>query len=675
MTDANPRVLIVDDDPVTLRLMKAALGREFDVSTTVSPKAALRTLEEDPPDILVTDLMMDEMSGEDLLRVVKEEHPGVVTLVLTGTAGKAEAISAFKLGAYDLLEKPCQADIVRQSLRRACRAIKAESLNRRLLQELSSAVTETQRREAQLRTVLDTASNGIISLDGSGAVLSFNRAAQTMFACAEADALGRPLRDFVEGDPRDADQDLTRRILLGSASRAGGRPLEGIGRRGDGSTFPLEMSVGETQDGADRRYSVIVRDITERRESEQEVRRLLTALEQAGDAILITDPQGTIQYVNAALVAATGFAASEVIGRNPRIFSSGRHDAGFYRELWDTISSGRTWTGSFFNRRKDGSIIEEQATISPVRDESGGIAGYVCVKHEVTQQRALEEQLRQAQKLEAIGQLAAGIAHEINTPTQFVGDNVRFLEEAFGDILGLLGVLEQLSAAVVQGGASAEQGEEARQAIGAADLAYLKSEIPTSIQQSLEGVRRVMEIVRAMKDFSHMGGSEMKNLDLNRAVLSTATVSRNEWKYVADLETDLDPELPAVPCLAGELNQVFLNMIVNASHAIADKAKGNPAQRGKITISTRRGDDCVEVRIADTGTGIPDEVRPRIFDPFFTTKEVGKGTGQGLAIAHNVIVKKHKGTIAVESAVGEGTTFIIRLPQNAPERVAVEVPA
>ncbi len=675
MTDANPRVLIVDDDPVTLRLMKAALGREFDVTTTVSPKAALRLLAEDPPDILVTDLMMDEMSGEELLKELKEKHPGVVALVLTGTAGKEEAISAFKLGAYDLLEKPCQADVVRQSLRRAWRSITTERLNRKLLEELSSAVTETRRREAQLRTILDTASNGILSLDGSGAVLSFNRAAQQIFACTERDALGRLLGEFVEDDPHEGGQDLVSRILHGCASRADGRPLEGIGRRGDGTTFPLEISVGETRDGMSRHFSAIVRDITDRKKSEQEVRRLLTALEQAGDAILITDPQGTIQYVNAALVASSGFAASDLIGQNPRIFSSGRHDARFYRELWDTIASGRTWTGCFFNRRKDGTIIEEQASISPVRDESGGIASYVCVRHEITKQRALEEQLRQAQKLEAIGQLAAGIAHEINTPTQFVGDNVRFLEEAFGDIIGLVAALEQLSAAVVEGRATAEQGEEARQALAAADLAYLKSEIPTAIQQSIEGVRRVMEIVRAMKDFSHMGGTEMKNVDLNRAVQSTATVSRNEWKYVADLETDLDPELPAVPCLPGELNQVFLNMIVNAAHAIADKVKGNPSQRGKITISTRRGDDCVEVHIADTGTGIPENVRPKIFDPFFTTKEVGKGTGQGLAIAHNVVVKKHKGTISVESVVGAGTTFIIRLPQGAPAPVAAEVPA
>jgi signal transduction histidine kinase len=274
----------------------------------------------------------------------------------------------------------------------------------------------------------------------------------------------------------------------------------------------------------------------------------------------------------------------------------------------------------------------------------------------------LELQLRSAQKLESIGQLAAGIAHEINTPTQYVGDNTRFLKDAFGDILALLDAYERLAQEAVGGTTDAETLRAVTEAALAADLDYLREEIPKSIEQSLDGVGRVSSIVLAMKDFSHPGVEEFTRIDLNRSIESTATVCRNEWKYHAALELDLDPELPSVQCLPGEINQVFLNIIVNAAHAIADTVGDAEGALGKITISTRSDGSCVEIRIQDTGTGIPEHIRERIFDPFFTTKGVGKGTGQGLAIAHAVITKKHCGTISIESEIGRGTTFVIRLP-------------
>jgi len=285
---------------------------------------------------------------------------------------------------------------------------------------------------------------------------------------------------------------------------------------------------------------------------------------------------------------------------------------------------------------------------------------------------SLEVQLRSAQKLEAIGQLAAGIAHEINTPTQYVGDNTRFLKDAFGDILDLVEVYERLVEEASAGSPTEVTLSAVSEAREVADLEYLKTEVPKSIEQSLDGVGRVSSIVLAMKDFSHPGVEDFSQVDLNRCVESTATVCRNEWKYHAIVEFDLDPNLPAVPCLAGEVNQVILNIIVNAAHAIA--AAGFDADdQGRIAISTRLKGQFVELRIQDNGTGIPQEIRDRVFDPFFTTKGVGKGTGQGLAIAHTVITQKHRGTIAVESEDGKGSTFVIRLPleqSEAEQRVA-----
>ena len=274
--------------------------------------------------------------------------------------------------------------------------------------------------------------------------------------------------------------------------------------------------------------------------------------------------------------------------------------------------------------------------------------------------------LLQAQKLEAVGQLAAGVAHEINTPIQFISDNLSFMRDSIGDVQSVFG-----AAAALADGARDEPAAGAAvaafdQAVEDADWEFLNEEIPNAIHQSLDGVQRVAAIVRALKEFSHPGEDSLAPVDVNRAIENTLTVARNEWKYVAEAKTEFDEDLGNVPAVSGPLNQVFLNLLVNAAHAIHDVV-GDSGQLGTITLSTRRIEPWVEIRISDTGTGMPDEVKQRIFEPFFTTKEIGKGTGQGLAIAHDVIVNKHRGELDVESEPGAGTTFIIRIPTEAPE--------
>lgn len=288
--------------------------------------------------------------------------------------------------------------------------------------------------------------------------------------------------------------------------------------------------------------------------------------------------------------------------------------------------------------------------------------GRVFERSRANSERAsMEVQLRHAQKMESIGQLAAGIAHEINTPTQFISDNLRFLMDAFQDLHPVLSDLQKLS----QSEDPADQANIIKRLIhsaNAADATYLANEIPSAIQQSLEGTTRVAAIVGAMKNFSHPGAEDKTKIDLNKAIESTLTVCRNEWKYVADLKLELDASLPSVACLPGELNQVVLNLVVNSAHAIGDVVKVNGGKKGQITVSTARLGDIAEIRVADTGTGIPKTIQNKVFDPFFTTKGVGKGTGQGLAIAHSVIVDKHSGDIRFESEPGVGTVFIIRIP-------------
>ena len=298
-------------------------------------------------------------------------------------------------------------------------------------------------------------------------------------------------------------------------------------------------------------------------------------------------------------------------------------------------------------------------TVSPICDDRG--VTYIFMGEDISDRLVLEHDLVQAQKLESIGHLAAGIAHEINTPTQFVGDNVRFLSDSFSDLFAVLDRYRALLMSAKAGTCAPDLIEACEAESRRADLDYLVEEIPKAIAQSSEGIERIATIVRAMKEFAHPGSDEKICVDLNKAIESTVTVARNEWKYIADLTTDLAADLPLVPCLLGQFNQVILNMIVNATHAIADVVKGT-GSKGTITITTRRVEGWAEVRITDSGTGIPEDIRRKIFDPFFTTKEVGKGTGQGLAIAHSVIVDKHQGTIAIESEMGRGATFIVRLP-------------
>jgi PAS domain S-box-containing protein len=272
----------------------------------------------------------------------------------------------------------------------------------------------------------------------------------------------------------------------------------------------------------------------------------------------------------------------------------------------------------------------------------------------------MELDLRLAQKLEAVGQLAAGIAHEINTPTQFVGDTVRFLGDAFGDLMELLAVYEELLGAAERGPVPSALIARVRKAEDRADLDYLRARVPGAVERADDGVQRVATIVRAMRDFAHPPSAAKAPVDVNAALRSTLVVASNEYKYVADVQTDFG-ELPPVMCDGGDMNQVFLNLVVNAAHAIVDANRGT-GRRGTIGLRTVAEGDEVLVSVSDTGTGIAPEVAARIYDPFFTTKEVGRGTGQGLAIARQIVVERHGGTISFETQAGRGTTFHVRLP-------------
>lgn len=282
------------------------------------------------------------------------------------------------------------------------------------------------------------------------------------------------------------------------------------------------------------------------------------------------------------------------------------------------------------------------------------------VKEIVAELRQKDQRLLQAQKMEAIGQLAAGIAHEINTPLQFVQNNVTFIERVCRDLQGYLIEIATTESAHCTS-RTVTPSEEAT-------LSLFLEEIPESIVETHDGINRIAKIVMAMREFSHPGGKDKIPADLNHALENTLIVCRNEWRHAAEVTTDFEPGLPLINCFSDQLNQVFLNLIIKASHAIEEQQAITCERSGRITITTRQDGDWVEIQVSDTGCGIPEAIQHRIFEPFFTTKEVGKGTGQGLALAYDIIVNKHGGRIECTSEPGQGTAFLIRLPITPPRQ-------
>jgi two-component system, NtrC family, sensor kinase len=415
-------------------------------------------------------------------------------------------------------------------------------------------------------------------------------------------------------------------------------------------------------------------------EAEQELRSLFETL---AEGIYQQAPDGHYLSANPALARLYGFDSVEKFIQsaktgNARQYADARRSEEFARQM---KAQGELCHFESEILTRDGSRrwISENARLIP--GANGKPAFYQGTVFDVTarkqaelERQTMELQLRQAQKLEAVGQLAAGIAHEINTPTQYIGDNTHFLQDSFQAIKKAVVGCQELLATARDGQANPALLVRLKETLAAGDLEYLLAQIPPAISETLEGIDRVAKIVRAMKEFSHPGGKEMALADLNHAIETTVTVARNEWKYVADVTLDLDPVLPPVPCFIGEFNQAILNLVVNAAHAIGDALRQRASAKGAITIRTRHIDGHVEVRVTDTGTGIPEAARPHIFEPFFTTKPVGKGTGQGLSLVYACVVKRHGGAVAFESEVGKGTTFILHLPlaSGSPDKPAGE---
>jgi PAS domain S-box-containing protein len=393
--------------------------------------------------------------------------------------------------------------------------------------------------------------------------------------------------------------------------------------------------------------------------------RFQSAFDHAPIGIGLVSPEGRWLQANRSLCEIVGYTKEELEARS---FIDITHpdDVDNSCEHRQRLLDGEVKTCQMEKRyiHKLGHQVLVLTSLSVIRDTDDDPLYIIAQIQDITERKTLEERVQRGQKLESIGQLAAGIAHEINTPTQYVGDNVRFLQDGFSNFETVVKKTGELIGLSRGNDAMRDFSSEWEKTIQDADIEYLAEEVPKAFVQALDGIERISKIVQSMKDFAHPGSNDMVATDLNKAIESTITVASNEWKYVADIVTDYDNDLPWVPCLRGEFNQVILNMIVNAAHAITDLNGEGGHEKGQISITTRNIGGQVEIRISDTGSGMPADIQKKIFDPFFTTKQVGKGTGQGLAISHTVIVDKHKGTIDVQSEEGKGTSFVISLPIN-----------
>jgi len=558
-----------------------------------------------------------------------------------------------------------------------------------------------ERGKREWEATFDAVSEMILLTDVDHRIMRCNKSVVRTFSCTYNDLLGHQIEEVFLGKTRKANNvflsisrevqfpvingwfDVANYPLIVSGEAAGNVHVikditaakiaqELLHKAND----ELEERVKERTNALSSTNEELKREVFERKKIqdllEKEKELLAITLLSIRDGVISTDNNGHIMLFNRAAEIITGWSQNEVMDKpiNKVLhLLEGKTNQRIKNVMDDLvinkIPGNRVQYLTLVTKDNQKALLNLSST--PMEDQDGNLLGYVLVFDNITEQKQLEAQLALSQKMEAIGQLAAGIAHEINTPMQFIGDNTHFLQEAFTALVEQTQVYDSIASETVVSNDLSSLAVKFAQAREKADLDYYSNEVPLAIKQSLQGVERVRKIVLAMKSFSHPGYEVKQMANLNQGIEDTVTITHNEWKYVAELEMILDPDLPMVFCKIGEINQVILNLIVNAAHAIQEALQSNPGTMGRIELRTSQKGEFVSISISDTGVGIPAANIDLIFNPFFTTKEVGRGTGQGLAIAHNIIVNKHQGTIQVESEVGKGTKFTILLPIGSEE--------
>lgn len=668
LDDAIKSILIVDDEPQILRLLSAILeDYGYHSVTAENVASAKEVLQELSVDLVLTDRDMPGESGIDLIRYIKKQHPQTGVVMVTIIDDLEQAKEVLDLGIYGYITKPFTSNQVLITVENALRHHRAELQNlchTNLLEQEVVKRTETINEQLNfLETLLNTIPASVYYMDANGVYLGCNYAFE--------EALGRQRQAIIGKTVADIHAPQIAKVLLEKdrqlLRRGGMQRYETTFVSPDGSPRIVITHAATIPNSCGSKDGLVgVRlDITELKSIEQELRlseeKLRSIMDNLHVGVVMINHQMELKQINRQMNLWFPCLKGESGTWCFKEFV--RQQQSLRENVWalEMFEFGATKKLTVTLNTSEGERIFKML-FYPLYDDSQHVTATIGLFEDITDALASEHELRQAQKLEAIGQLAAGIAHEINTPVQYIGDNVRFLDNSFRDMATVHEKIKHLLQVMKQSGYLSDLVQELENIGEAVDLDFLMEEIPSTIAQTLEGVDRVSVILRAMREFSHPGSKEKTHIDINRAIESTITVCRNEWKYVAEVETSLAANLPLLLCLPGELNQVFLNLIINAAHAISDVTDNGNTGKGVINISTQSDNHWMEIHISDTGSGIPDSIQDRIFDPFFTTKKLGKGTGQGLAIARSIVVDKHQGVLRFTTEHGKGTTFIIQLP-------------
>ena len=594
---------------------------------------------------------------------------------------------------------------------------KLESHQKTLQQDIKDAVDKYKKTVVDRDRILDMERMFSDILEHSiNEIYLFNAEDYTfklVNECARVN-LGYSMSELGELKPYDivmdvSDKEFRELVEIADISENRASTFYAYFLRKNGSHYPVELHVQKLSLADVDAYVMVAMDITDLRKQQTDILQKQKEIDNVSNelayqkialsehaSVCVIDDDKNIEIVNDRFCKMTGFDMNHLVGQSFFSLTDHVQQADDASSIDNTISRGDIWQGELMLHTCSGVSRPTKSTITPFYNEDAEIYKYVVVSTDISEQKAVLREMEiinetlhaakeelmvrnmeiekahkelekshavmlQSEKLASVGQLAAGIAHEINTPIQFVGDNTRFLKDSFEDIFSLIGEYAKLVKLAENHQTFSEAVSAIKSASHEIEIDYLAEEVPSAIKQALNGVDRVSKIILSMKEFSHPGVDNIEYIDLNHAIESTINVSRNEWKYVAEMVTDFDSTLVSVPCYAGEFNQCILNIIVNAAHAISDN-RSDHDPLGRITVSTCNTGDTAKITIEDTGTGMPEEVKNKVFEPFYTTKSVGKGTGQGLAIAYSVIVQKHGGSLQVDTEVGKGTIFTIHLP-------------
>lgn len=526
-------------------------------------------------------------------------------------------------------------------------------------------------RETRLKAIIDNAMDAVVLMDSTGRISDWSKQAEQVFGWPREDAIGRAMHEtIIPARYRNACHQGLQHLLASGKSKIMNNRIETHALHRDGHEFPIELTVSQIVIDGKQEFNAFIRDITQSRLATEKLRKLSMVVEETGNSVIITDPQGIIEYVNPAFSRISGYTAKEVLGRNSNILSSGWTPAETYQSLWAHLHSGKEWRGELHNLKKNGETLWESQTISILRDEQGEISHFVAIKEDITARKQAEEHLQrihdelvlayrklsdaqayllQAEKMTSIGQLAAGVAHEINNPVGFIYSNMLSLENYFRDLLGALDVYQQTTASVTDPEMAATM-QRMQQEL---DLDFLRQDIPILMNESREGITRVKNIVQSLREFAQIDTTANWYWEsLHRCLDNTLNVLQGALPPGVKIIRKY-AELPEIECLPAQLNQMFMNILLNAAQATEGQ--------GCITLISGCDENQVWVEISDTGVGIAPENISRIFEPFFSTRPAGLGTGLGLVAVFNTVTHHH-GKIEVRSKPGEGTAFHISLP-------------